>query len=354
MTFVPVTWIAVFASQATDPQSSQISTPPKPSETDISELHKKAEAGDPLAAFLLGQAYETGKGVAQNPEIAAILYRKAAEKGHAKAQNNLGGLYWQGEGVQRDKEEALRWYRRAALQGEASAMFNLGAAYYNGEGVLENTAQSYAWFIAAANARSPSGWEAAVRSSHEFTPTQKMAGALLLARMYRDGEEIPRNYPAAAKLYHLAVDAGSSEARVYLAMMEIGGETEVADHAEARRWCEETVKRNYAPGALCLGLLYERGFDVGQDESKALQWFRRAAEMGDRDAILRLGRTYSQGQTKDPAKAYFWFLLADAAGFPEASSDLASLSSQIDSKRQKDAAKKAANWRGQHHFLGRP
>ena len=62
----------------------------------------------------LGERYEHGRGVSQDCEVAAALYRCAARKGHAAAQYKLGFLYADGRGVRRDRLEAGRWFRLAA------------------------------------------------------------------------------------------------------------------------------------------------------------------------------------------------------------------------------------------------
>jgi TPR repeat protein len=56
----------------------------KLSETEISDLQKKAEAGGSSAQYSLGRAYESGNGVPKRAEQAAIWYRKAADQGNAR------------------------------------------------------------------------------------------------------------------------------------------------------------------------------------------------------------------------------------------------------------------------------
>src|SRR5712671_3384599 len=122
-------------SQTSPPTAGSVTVPAKRSPSEVSELLKKARDGDAAAQFEIGRAYDTGEGVRENPQQAAVWYRKSAEQGNPKAQNSLGVLYWSGNGVERSKEQAVRWYRKSARQGDSDAMFNIGAAYYNGEGV---------------------------------------------------------------------------------------------------------------------------------------------------------------------------------------------------------------------------
>ena len=57
-----------------------------------------------------------------------------------------------------------------------------------------------------------------------------------------------------------------------------------------------------------LGMCYEFGYGVAQDESEAVKWFRKAAEQGDASAQLMLGIMYTSGWgvAKDDWKAVGW------------------------------------------------
>jgi hypothetical protein len=76
-----------------------------------------ANEGLAEAQFLIGAAYDQGRGIAQDKSEAAKWYRLAGEQGDPDAQFNLGLLYDEGAGVPLDDAEAVRWYRLAANQG---------------------------------------------------------------------------------------------------------------------------------------------------------------------------------------------------------------------------------------------
>src|SRR5262245_58213027 len=58
-----------------------------------------------------------------------------------------------------------------------------------------------------------------------------------------------------------------------------------------------------------LGLLYERGRGVRQDEAKAVEWYTKGALAGDKHAQFHLGVMLGQGRgvKKDPKKAADFF-----------------------------------------------
>jgi TPR repeat protein len=73
-----------------------------------------AERGDPRAEYMLGLAFNLGRGVPRNDATAVVWYRKAADQGVAAAQANLGAMYANGEAVDQDYAQAITWWRRAS------------------------------------------------------------------------------------------------------------------------------------------------------------------------------------------------------------------------------------------------
>ena len=65
-----------------------------------------------------------------------------------------------------------------------------------------------------------------------------------------------------------------------------------------------------------LGVLYDTGQGVPQDNHEAMSWYHRAAEQGETRAQYNLGLMYANGQgvTQDYAEAYYWITLAAAQG----------------------------------------
>ena len=70
----------------------------------------------------------------------------------------------------------------------------------------------------------------------------------------------------------------------------------------------------------CLGLAYEAGQIVPRDYSKAMAWYRKAAEQGEKYAQYNLGSMYNNGEgvTQDYAQAAVWFLKSAEQGLDRA------------------------------------
>ncbi|MGE0652578.1 MAG: SPOR domain-containing protein [Alphaproteobacteria bacterium] len=69
-----------------------------------------------------------------------------------------------------------------------------------------------------------------------------------------------------------------------------------------------------------LGVLYENGQGVPQDDIEAAKWYRKAANQGDASAQFKLGGLYWQGKgvPRDGEQAFAWYLKAAEQGYADA------------------------------------
>lgn len=322
-------------------------------EIEIADLLKKAEAGDARAQTAVGRAYADGNGVPQDFRQARNWYRKAADQGNGEAENEIGILYRTGSGVEKNKEEALKWYHKGASHGSATAMFNVGAAYYNGDGTNIDDEKAYIWFLAADAAGDSGAREAADRSATEvkYLHLNQFNAWFKLADMYRAGRELPQSQEAAAKWYRKSADAGSFEAQMRLVLMMLSGQIP-QDYAQAREWSEAAAKKNYSPGAFCMGLMYRKGAFGPASESAAAKWFKRAAELGNGSAMFYLGQDYWKGNgvKLDKERAYEWLLLARSAGNLEADQNIELIRKELTAEQMTRVEKKAMKWSMEHRL----
>ncbi len=114
-------------------------------------------------------------------------------------------------------------------------------------------------------------------------------------------------------------------AGVVLAVMLTGGAAagpygegvaayERGDYATALRLMRPLAEQGDAAAQSNLGVMYDTGQGVPQDDAEAVKWFRLAAEQGDATAQYNLGVMYGKGQgvPQDYVQAYMWFDLAAA------------------------------------------
>jgi TPR repeat protein len=90
--------------------------------------------------------------------------------------------------------------------------------------------------------------------------------------------------------------------------------------AEATKRAQQTD----AVAMTLLGELYAQGFGVPQDDKKAADWYKLAAEHGDRDAMFALAMVNLQGRggPRNPDEAARLLAAAAKLGHPAAAYDL--------------------------------
>ena len=218
-------------------------------------FRRAAEQGSAVAQNNLGVMYLNERGVARDDAETVKWFRQAAGKGNADAQNNLGVMFMDGKGVPRDYAVAVKWFRRAAEQGNAEAQFNLGLTYRNGEGVVRDDAEAVKWFIKAARQN---------LSSAQFT----------LGLIYEEGKGVKQDTTEAVEWYRKAAQQGEEEALNNLIAMG---------------------NRGNSIAQFNLGVMYEEGDGVGQDDAEAAKWYRRAAEQEHENALNRLMEMCNKG-----------------------------------------------------------
>ncbi len=112
-------------------------------------LRLSAAQKNPQGQFNLALMLETGLGTAVDESEAVKLYRQAADKGHMCAQNNLACMLEEGRGTSKDIGKAFLLYLLAAKQGDPDAQCNLGTLYNNGISIQSTRKATY-WLKKAA------------------------------------------------------------------------------------------------------------------------------------------------------------------------------------------------------------
>ena len=97
-----------------------------------------------------------------------------------------------------------------------------------------------------------------------------------------------------------------------LAVIPVGVDAQAPDLEETRVLAEQ----GDAISQYNLGLMYDRGVGVPEDDVEAVRWHRLAAEQGYAIAQYQLGYMYALGEgvPEDDVLAYMWVHLAAAEG----------------------------------------
>jgi uncharacterized protein len=203
-----------------------------------------------------------------------------------------------------DYATAIPIYRSLAEKGDVSAQKRLGFFYQNGVGVKRDWVESANWFSKAADR----GDESAV-----FVLS-------FLGRHWRDGGSAS----APPIIYELV---------------------------------EKVDKSGFAIAQFSLGVMYypigDPSFDTTKgDIAKALVWYRRAAEQGDVNAEIALGKAYAEGigVVQDNIEADKWYnIAASQAKSADELADIAThhnrLAHTMTSSQIAEAQKLAREWK---------
>jgi TPR repeat protein len=96
------------------------------------------------------------------------------------------------------------------------------------------------------------------------------------------------------------------------------------DYSKSIHWYRKAVERGYSAAQNNLGLMYARGEGVTKDHKEALKWFRKAAEQGHAVGQRNTGLIYEKGEgvTKDYKEAVKWYRKAAEQGYASAQNNL--------------------------------
>lgn len=257
----------------------------------LRDLQSKATAGDAEALYWLSTIYEHGFDTIPRDSVKAMeLLTRSAEDGWLPAQNYLGyTLIQEGKG-----EEGIAWLERAAIAGDAKAQSNLGFLLLDDgkddhalkRGIVADNEKAAFWLERAAL-----GGVATASS--------------MLGDLYRDGRGVAQDSTQAAACYYAAINSGLADAAYKLEAMK--GKEWAALPAQEQlpialyfythrapdiavsifnRLAEDPACDPAIRGAALalLGDAYTRASGVAYDYDKSLDYYYRAAELGNAPA----------------------------------------------------------------------
>lgn len=319
----------------------------------LKQLYPEAMQDNPAAQTLLGDLYMQGLGVQQSRERAMLWYRRAARHDYARAQFNLGNMYFMGEGVLQDDDAALEWYGLAAAQGHEGARNNL----HNLERRRETRISPLATRPPAPVAEIQEEVLTALETESEEaaqTGTQPEAAVAVEDAPAEDSIEIaatdttPVTPLAPGRVVSPPIhtldpieplaETLTPDTSLEPAAEETGPERPVASADDAGNHSESAAMA-VEPEPPASGepddaeSLYERGQQLAlgdgtrRDSAAAIEYYRRAAELGHAAAQYRLAAAYHYGEGigKDPALAATWYRRAAEQGFTMAQRNLGNL-----------------------------
>ena len=134
-----------------------------------------------------------------------------------------------------------------------------------------------------------------------------------------------RDYAIALRLWRPLADQGDAIAQFNLGLTYDKGWGVPQNDAEAVKWYSLAADQGDADAQINLGGMYHNGRGVPQNDAEAVKWFRLAADQGDARAQFNLGFSYDNGRgvPQNHAEALKWFRLAADQRNANAQNDLA-------------------------------
>ena len=223
-------------------------------------LLSESQRGNVLAVYDLGKLYSTDKLGERNEETSIAKYTQAlqgflriepnSKKLKPYVQYRIGKMFCYGLGTEQDYEKAFEWFERSAKQKNKFAQFSLANLYYYGSGIEKDLSQAFLWYQ---------------RSSSQGQPY----AAYSIAQMYRYGEYVTKDNDTAQRYYKQALSG----------FLKIESDDMANDDLFYK-----------------LGQMFNLGLGTDSDVTKAIKYFKRSAEMNNKNGLFEYGKALLIGE----------------------------------------------------------
>lgn len=252
------------------------------------ERQKRALAGDWLAQIALGDAWYKGETGKKDARLAHYWWRKSqtAYGQDSYTLYNLGVLYDSGEGVARNPQRAAQYYTAAARLNDNDARYNLAHLYHYGDGVPRSDIIAHYWLTKAA--------------AHERDAMIAL-GMLYQKSGTDDGTQMRASY-----WLEQAAMRGDAQAQYELFWRSRYGYGIEKNQETANRWLQQAAENDNVEAQYRLGVCYYNGCfaEFRQDKRTGREWLEKAAAQGDSDMRFLIGMEYFFGSDYDDARRW--------------------------------------------------
>ena len=252
------------------------------------ERQKRALAGDWLAQIALGDAWYKGETGKKDARLAHYWWRKSqtAYGQDSYTLYNLGVLYDSGEGVARNPQRAAQYYTAAARLNDNDARYNLAHLYHYGDGVPRSDIIAHYWLTKAA--------------AHERDAMTAL-GMLYQKSGTDDGTQMRASY-----WLEQAAMRGDAQAQYELSWRSRYGYGIEKNQETTNCWLQQAAENGNVEAQYRLGVCYYNGCfaEFRQDKRTGREWLEKAAAQGDSDMRFLIGMEYFFGSDYDDARRW--------------------------------------------------
>ncbi|KAG1143351.1 hypothetical protein G6F37_007222 [Rhizopus arrhizus] len=290
-------------------------------------LKQLAARGHAESQYYLGNLYASGllsKKGKNEFDKAFPLFVQATKHHHADAAYRAAKCYEDGLGCRKDSAKAVQFYKKAATLNHPGAMYRLGVADVNGElGLSKNPRDGVKWLKRSAEAATGEYPHAVHELAllHErgipnvvFVDVQYAVSlyvqaaeldyapsAFRLGECYEYGKLECQPDPALSIHYYtIAAQHGHREACFALTAWYLVGSPGVLPQSDedAYLWARRAAEKELPKAEYAVGYFTEVGIGVTKNPAEAMEWYKKAAEHGDKRAIQRLQGKNVETNTK--------------------------------------------------------
>ncbi len=246
-------------------------------------LLSESNSGNILAIHDLGKLYSTDKLGEKDDEKSFSFYREALHaftviepnadsmfpyEPRYEGQNmksadmrsyvwyRIGKMHCYGLGTEQNYEKAFEWFLKSAQEGNKFAQYSLANLYYYGNGAERNLKEAFGWYM---------------RSAKQGQPYASYA----VAQMYSKGEYVEHDEKTAQKYYNQALSG----------FLKLEADGQADDNLFYK-----------------IGAMYKNGLGTEADMGMALEYFKRSAELNNKNGLYEYGKALLLGD-KDMPKA---------------------------------------------------
>lgn len=223
-------------------------------------LLSESQRGNVLAVYDLGKLYSTDKLGEKSEEISIAKYTQAlqgflqiepnSKKLKPYVQYRIGKMFCYGLGTEQNYQKAFEWFERSAKQKNKFAQFSLANLYYYGNGVEKDLSQAFLWYQ---------------KSSAQGQPYASYA----IAQMYSKGEYVSQGGESAQRYYKAALSG----------FLELESKEQADDNLYYK-----------------LGSMFKKGLGTDIDMDRAIDYFKRSAEMNNKNGLYEYGKALLLGE----------------------------------------------------------
>ena len=148
------------------------------------------------------------------------------------------------------------------------------------------------------------------------------SGGFVYAQDFNKGLEAAQkgDFATALREWRPLAEQGDAKAQFNLGVMYDNGQGVTQDDKEAVKWYRKSAEQGDAKAQYNLGVMYGNGAGVTQYYKEAVKWYRKAAEQGHAKAQNNLGLMYYNGDgvLEDDVYAHMWWSIAASNGDDDA------------------------------------